>query len=178
MSAALTGRTIRLTPLRDADVEPLFEWINDRELVLQSAPFRPVDEAGHRAWFDEVRKRADVAIFAIRPLDGDRLIGTCQLLAIDTRHRTAELQIRIGEEDDRGRGVGTEAVRLLVWHAFRDLDLRRVQLHAFATNQAAIRAYEKAGFRREGVLREGALIDERRLDIVVMGILRSEVSDE
>ena len=105
--------------------------------------------------------------------DGE-LIGSCQLLNVNLRHSTADLQIRIGARELRGKGYGTEAVRLLLAHAFRDMGLERVQLHVFATNQRAIRSYEKAGLRREGVLRSAAYIDGERCDVIVMGILRTD----
>ena len=97
----------------------------------------------------------------------------CQLRSIDSEHRNAELQIRIGERAAWGRGYGTDAVRLLVRHAFDDLDLHRVHLHVFATNDRAVRAYEKAGFQPEGRLRDGALIDGGYVDVLVMATLRS-----
>jgi len=86
----------------------------------------------------------------------------------------AELQIRIGDAADRGRGVGSEAVGLLLRFAFDDLNLQRVQLHVFADNAAAIRVYEKAGFVREGVLRQAAHIGGKYVDVVLMGILRED----
>jgi RimJ/RimL family protein N-acetyltransferase len=170
----LRGASVELTAIRDADREPLFDWINDREDVLLNAGYSPVHEGDHVAWFDQIRTRSDVAIFAIRSVAGGELVGTCQLRDIDHRHATAELQIRIGARDERGKGNGTEAVRLLLTHAFRDLGLVRVQLHVFATNTRAVRAYEKAGFRREGVLRSAVYLDGERRDVIVMGILRDE----
>jgi RimJ/RimL family protein N-acetyltransferase len=173
-SGLLRSEHIELTAVRDADCETLFEWINDREEVIHNASYSPVHERGHVAWFESVRNRPDVVIFAIRRLADKELIGSCQLRDIDHRHSTAELQIRIGALDDRGKGYGTEAVRLLLAHAFRDIGLARVQLHVFATNHRAIRAYEKAGLRQEGVLRSAVYIDGGRCDVVVMGILRDE----
>jgi RimJ/RimL family protein N-acetyltransferase len=168
----MTAASVELGPLVEEDSKTLFEWINDRELVLFNAPFHPVDSVSHREWFDSIRHRRDVSIFAIR--DAGRLVGTCQLHAIDPIHRSAELQIRIGVEGDRGRGIGTEAVRHLLRHGFHDLNLNRVFLYVFAHNQRAIRAYEKAGFEREGLLRQAAHIDGRYADIVVMGVVRDE----
>ena len=165
---------VELAPLRDEDSEALFEWINDRDLVELSSPFEPVARADHDRWFESIRDRDDVEIFAIRLRGGDRLIGSCQLNRIDRRNRACELQIRIGEADARGRGHGGEAVRLLLAHAFGPLGMDRVGLHVLATNETAIRVYEKAGFEREGVLRRAALIDGERVDLVVMGILREE----
>ena len=166
-----TGTKVKLSALAPADSETLRAWINDRELVLNNAPYRPVHAAQHEAWFAAVQERPDAVIFAIRLVDGDRLIGTCQLLQIHPVHRSAELQIRIGEADARGQGHGSEAVRLLLDFAFRDLNLHRVYLNVFASNAAAIRAYEKAGFIHEGTAREAAFIDGRYVDVAQMAAL-------
>jgi RimJ/RimL family protein N-acetyltransferase len=170
----LRGERIMLSPLRDEDSETLFRWINDRELVVLSAPFAPVSELEHRRWFDAMRARDDVVIFGIRTLDGDELVGSCQLHGIDRRHRSGELQIRIGERAAWGRGYGTEAVRLLVAYGFTELGLHRIRLQVFATNTRALRAYESAGFRREGVERDGAFVEGSFVDVVRMAVLRTD----
>jgi aminoglycoside 6'-N-acetyltransferase len=136
---------IELQPLRDEDSDALFDWISDRKLVELSAVFRPVTREEHDAWFADVRAREDVVIFALR--EEGRLVGTCQLLIEGDE---AELRIRIGVADARGRGLGTDAVRALVAHGFDALALRRIWLQVFAVNARAIRSYEKAGFRRCG----------------------------
>jgi RimJ/RimL family protein N-acetyltransferase len=161
-----------LTPLREDDSPTLFRWINDRELVTLSAPFEPVSEEAHRRWFEDVRARDDVEIWAIRIVEGERLIGSCQLREIDPGGRRAELQIRIGEREAWGKGFGTEAVELLVRHAFEDLGLRWIELQVFATNRRAIRAYERAGFTRQHLLREAVEIDGRKVDVVMMAVQR------
>ena len=65
-------------------------------------------------------------------------------------------------------------MNLLLNFAFKDLNLHRVYLHVFATNSAAIRAYEKAGFVYEGKLRSAAHIDGAYVDVVIMSVLREE----
>jgi RimJ/RimL family protein N-acetyltransferase len=159
---------VTLAPLRPEDSEAMFRWINDRELVQLNAPFEPVDRASHDRWFEGIQRREDVEIFAIRLADTERLIGTCQLNEIDRDRGTCELQIRIGEAEGRDRGHGTEAVGLLLRHAFEDLGLDRVHLDVFATNERAIRAYEKAGFVREGVREADVVIDGEEVDVVQM----------
>jgi RimJ/RimL family protein N-acetyltransferase len=165
---------IRLGPLSDADSETLWRWINDREQVLFNAPYRPVHEAAHREWFGSALKRPDAAIFAIRTIEESRLIGVCQLHSIHPVHRSAELQIRIGDEAWRGKGCGREAVQLLLTTGFHDLNLHRIYLHVLVGNSVAVRLYEKLGFVREGLLREAAHIDGRYQDLLVMGILRRD----
>jgi RimJ/RimL family protein N-acetyltransferase len=162
-----------LVPLREEDAEALFRWITDRELVELSAPFDPPTAEQHRRWFDSIRTRDDVEIFGIRLVEDDRLIGSCQLHSIDRQRGSAELQIRIGERDAWGRGNGTEAVGLLVDHAFGELGLRRVELHVFATNQRAIRAYEKVGFEIEDRGARKAFVGGRYLDVLAMAIAAS-----
>jgi diamine N-acetyltransferase len=169
----LRGDRIMLAPLRDEDSRTLLDWINQRDDVLLSAPYKPVHGADHAQWFDAIRARDDVVIFAIRTIEDDRLIGSCQLHSIDHRSRSAELQIRIGEPDARGQGLGSEALGLLMRHGFDDLNLHRICLRVFATNGRAIGAYEKAGFEVEGRLRDGAYVDGHYVDVVLMARLRT-----
>jgi RimJ/RimL family protein N-acetyltransferase len=171
------SHSVAIGPLLDEDLSVLFEWINRPDQVHWNSAYRPVTETDHREWFDAIRRRGDVAIFAIRVMPEKRLIGSCQLRGIDPVHHHAELQIRIGEVGERGKGHGTEAVRLLLRFGFRDLNLHRIYLNVFAHNAAAIRAYEKAGLRREGVLRQAAHIDGKYVDVVVMAILRDEFQE-
>lgn len=169
-----SGKLVELSPLTDADSDTMLGWINQRDLVLLSSAYRPVDESHHREWFNAIRHRSDVVIFGIRERDGGRLVGSCQLLGISPTHRKAELQIRIAEADARGRGYGTEAVELLLDFAFRDLNLHRVELTVLAGNEAAIKTYRGAGFTEEGTLRQAAYIDGRFVDVITMGVLRNE----
>jgi len=164
---------IVLAPITRADAPVLFQWINDRDLVLLNSAYRPVDEPTHVAWLSGLSQRRDRVVFAIRLQRGRRLIGVCQLNGISDVHRCAELQIRIGDARWRGRGFGTEAVKRLVDFAFKDLNLHRVFLHVFRTNERAIRTYARAGFHVEGILREAAHVDGRYRDVLVMATLRS-----
>jgi aminoglycoside 6'-N-acetyltransferase len=70
----------------------------------------------------------------------------------DPDYRHADVDIFLGP-DHQGRGLGTEAIRLLVRHLTEDRGHHRVTLYTSPENRRAIRAYEKAGFRRVGVLR-------------------------
>ncbi|QMU72557.1 GNAT family N-acetyltransferase [Streptacidiphilus sp. P02-A3a] len=73
-----------------------------------------------------------------------------------------------------GRGLGTEATRLLCGYGFEKLGLHRISLEVYAFNPRARRAYEKAGFVAEGVLRDALRWREERVDATVMSILAPE----
>jgi RimJ/RimL family protein N-acetyltransferase len=98
--------SVRLRPLRRADAPVLYEWITHRQLVILNAPYHPVSEVDHEAWVESMlTKRSDMVIFVIEELASNKAIGTCQLLNINWRHRSAELQIRIGDETFQEQGL-------------------------------------------------------------------------
>jgi RimJ/RimL family protein N-acetyltransferase len=77
---------------------------------------------------------------------------------------------------ERGRGIGWLAQRLLVEHLFATTELERVEASTDADNVAEQRALEKAGFQREGVARGAQLRGGRRRDVVLYGILRTDLA--
>lgn len=170
----LKSSHVALTPLMPEDMPLLFDWINDREQVLFNSSYKPVHWEQHKEWFEAIQGRADMVIFGIRLHDTNKLIGSCQLHGIHQIHRSAELQIRLGDISERGHGYGSEAVHLLLNFGFKDLNLHRIYLHVFAANTAAIKTYEKTGFMYEGLLRQSAFIDNNYMDMIVMSILRED----
>jgi len=168
----LRGNTVDLTEFRESDREPMFRWVNDPETMRFNAPYAPLSWINHCKWFDAVNTSPDRIVFAIRTANEDQLLGTIQLQDVHPVHRTAELTMRIGGEADRGKGFGTEAVKLLIDFAWCHLNLQRVWLQVFSTNKRAIRAYEKAGLEHEGTKRRAAWIDGKDVDEHLMAILR------
>jgi RimJ/RimL family protein N-acetyltransferase len=113
-------------------------------------------------------------LFAIRTIEGERLIGWLSLEGILFPHSEAFVGIGIGEREYWGKGYGTDAMKVILQYAFQELNLRRVALDTFEYNQRAIRSYEKAGFVHEGTVREYLSRDGQRWDLIFMGILREE----
>jgi RimJ/RimL family protein N-acetyltransferase len=99
-------------------------------------------------------------------------IGWCGLHHVSELHRNGELAVMIGDPAYRGRGYGTDATRTLCRFAFDRMNLVRVRLTVFPGNAAAIRAYEKAGFVREGVQRRAFWKRGEWHDLVHLAILR------
>ncbi|MBU7025134.1 MAG: GNAT family N-acetyltransferase, partial [Theionarchaea archaeon] len=89
-------------------------------------------------------------------------------------NRKAELGIFIGEKKYWGKGYGTEAVRLGLKLAFEALNLNKVYLRAFINNKRAQKCYEKAGFKKEGILRQDMFKNGNYIDCIVYSILMEE----
>jgi RimJ/RimL family protein N-acetyltransferase len=100
--------------------------------------------------------------------------GVTGLSSIDHANGQAEFAVGIAESVMRGRGFGTDAARLMLDLGFRDLRLHRIYLDVFAFNTRAIRMYERLGFVHEATLREAEKQHGRRVDVLLMSILREE----
>ncbi len=167
-----TGSKILIGPLVALDCMPLFRWFNDTEAARLDLAYRPIDWATHKAWFETVGRDASKVLFAVRRIGQAGIVGCVTIAQIHNVHRSAELGVRIGEEKDRGQGLGSEALGLALDFCWRYLNLQRVWLHTFEHNERAIRTYLRAGFEREGVLRRAAYIDGEWVNVAVMAMLR------
>jgi RimJ/RimL family protein N-acetyltransferase len=161
-----------LTEINRADLPVLKAWINDPEMMFYSGVYRPVPDIRHEKWFESVISDPAALVFGWRLADGV-LAGLVQLVNTDGVARSAELRIRIGR-NHWGLGHGRRAVAELVKYGFRTYNLNRIYLYVADYNLAAIKIYEKNGFRREGVLRQASFANGRFCDLWVMGILSEE----
>lgn len=103
-----------------------------------------------------------------------KLLGEARLDALDQHEARARLAIGLYDPAKLGLGLGREAVRLVLQHAFENLNLHRVGLRVIAYNTRAIRCYLACGFVVEGREREAAFITGEWHDDVLMSILARE----
>jgi RimJ/RimL family protein N-acetyltransferase len=172
----LPGRRLDLRwPTRD-DAKALFAVFGDPEVARywSSPPVADLAAAGRLV--DEIH-----ALFAARTLfqwgvswrDSGDLIGTCTLASLDEAHRRAEVGFAF-RRDTWGRGVGREALEVLIRFSFETLHLHRLEADVDPDNARALRLLERLGFRREGQLRERWQLPGGPRDGVMLGLLRRE----
>ncbi len=170
----LIGHAVYLRPLERPDAAAIVPWFNDPDVNHFLERVAPMTLHQEEQWIADAYDGAHNLALGIALREDDRLVGVVGLKDIDSRNRSAGFGISIGVKELWGRGHGTEATRLIVKHCFETLNLNRVWLHVFEYNQRGLKAYEKVGFRREGVLRQSAFRDGRYWDTVVMGLLRQD----
>lgn len=172
-SPLFRGELVRLTALLPEDKDAFARWSADAEYqrLLDLRPARP--RGPESVMENTVESGEKNVLFGIRTLAEDKLIGFGELDP-NRRDQYCWLGIGIGNREYWGKGYGTDAVRLLVAYAFRELNLYRVSLSVFEYNERAIRAYEKAGFVHEGRQRATIYRDGQRFDMLMMGILRPD----
>ncbi|WP_304453033.1 GNAT family N-acetyltransferase [Nocardiopsis sp. YSL2] len=115
--------------------------------------------------------------FSVVELDGGTLVGTANLWGIDNHSRSAHIGLGL-RPSFRGRGYGSDVVAVLCHYGFVVRGLRRLQIETLADNAAMLRAAERNGFVREGVLRSSAWVLGEFLDEVLLGLLVEEWKPE
>lgn len=181
MEPTLTTPRLRLTPYRPADAETMNRWAADPVLCHfgDDCAAAPETIEQTRAYIDKVIAEADDSIrrWAVRRSADDQLIGYCMAAFIDRHNRRCRVGLTIGDRDSWGLGYGREALAALVRHCFEDLGLNRIGAEIFAFNERSIRLFERAGFKREGTVRQSVLKDGRYQDELLYGLLRGEWND-
>ena len=167
---------IRLRELERADLPALNRWRNDPELLdLLGNNFLFIAGAVDEKWYESYLASRDHNVRLAITLGPDgQYVGNVNLTGIHPVNRSAEFSILIGEKTVWGKGVGLEATRLMLAHAFGDRNLHRVYLGVLAGNERALRLYERVGFRAEGTQREAVFKNGAYHDLVTMAMLRHE----
>lgn len=170
----LHGETIFLRRLQRDDLPCTWEWLHRpdvHERIGVAVPFTPTQQ---EAWFVRLEQAQDKLVLAVCLNDGGAHVGNVSLDSIDPRHRHARLSIFIADPARRGRGTGSEALRLLLGYAFDYLNLHRVWCKADADDPRIRAFYEALGFVNEGRWREHEFLGGAYRDKQVFGILCDE----
>lgn len=170
----IIGETVTLRRMERDDVPHVRRWYDDPELRAQIGATAPMSEAEARAWFDGVEADPNRVWYAVVRDEDDAVIGEAGLLRMFPEWRTTDMTVIIGEKEARGRGYGTETGRLLLDFAFQYMGFHRVAIGVVGFHEEALRFWERLGFRREGVQRDGYMLDGTFHDFVMMSILEDE----
>jgi RimJ/RimL family protein N-acetyltransferase len=171
------GDRVALGPLRPDLADEYVRWMNRLEVRPGMSFFGILGTKPEEAWIDEMVQanathQPERADFTIHDRRDGAPVGTSGLFDINHHHARARFGILLGER--RGEGLGSEAARLTLDWAFNVLSLRNVLLEVLPWNAAAIRAYEKAGFKLVGRRRDAILAFGRRWDEVYMDAVADE----
>lgn len=176
MSYFLAGSRIFLRNVNINDVnERYYQWLNDHEInKYLETRFIPWSLENISQYVKRFDGKMDEPFFAICLLDNNEHIGNIKLGPINWYHRNADVSLFIGEKRLWGKGYGKEAIALVTKFAFERLNLNKLKAGCYIDNVGSIRAFEKCGYQREGLLREHVFSSGIETDLVLLGILKRE----
>lgn len=170
------GKIVRLRAYCKGDIPRILEYINDSEVkknLITGIPV-PLKKEDEEKFYENINASKDTYSFAIETKDNSKHIGGCGIGFVDWKNRFADVGIYIGDEQYRGKGYGTDAMKILLQFVFSEMNLNKVRLSVFDFNQRGIKSYVKCGFKQEGIKRQEMFREGRYHDVIMMGILRPE----
>jgi [ribosomal protein S5]-alanine N-acetyltransferase len=171
----MTGEKVYIRGLDREDLLAMVPWINDDDVVhLLFTGDRPANAERLADQWERSRDSTEEIAFAACCRQTGQFIGTTGLYRVHWVMRSAEFRVFLGDKTYWNKGIGTELTKMMVVYGFERLNMNRIWLGVNADNIGGVRAYEKAGFMREGVLRQEQYRNFRYYDVIRMGLLRTE----
>lgn len=168
----LQEKDIYLRLMTEDDTDNIIKWRNSPRVQKNFIYQKPFTKEGHKHWIDTMIHTGKAVQFIICENKTDRPVGSVYFRDISKEHQKAEYGIFIGEDDAVGKGYGTQTAKLAIEYAFEEMKLHKLMLRVFASNKAAIRSYEKAGFVQEAYLHDEVCIGGEFCDIIFMAIIK------
>ncbi|OXS77539.1 GNAT family N-acetyltransferase [Domibacillus enclensis] len=169
---------IRLNYFTRDDFSQLLDWVPTESFMIQWAGTGftfPLHIHQLERYLKEANQPAsDTFIYKAVEEATDKTIGHASL-KIDRRNESGRIRnVLIGDESMRGKGAGLHLIQALTNEAFGTFKLHRVSLGVFDFNEAAIACYEKAGFQKEGCLRDARKCRNEYWSLWEMSLLENE----
>ncbi|WP_123043617.1 GNAT family N-acetyltransferase [Cohnella candidum] len=169
---------IRLEPFERSDFAQLMAWIDSPTFMFQwgGQTFRyPLDERQLDHYLSDANTdEAQAFIYRVVLEESDEVIGHIHL-QLDRLNQSARIgKVLVGKKSLRGQGIGQRMIQQVLTIAFDQLKLHKVSLGVIDFNQSAIACYEKAGFVKEGLIRDKRKMDGRYWNVWEMGLLEQE----
>jgi len=168
----IEGPRLSLRPPRPDDADALFDLGRDPDVVRFFSWGPYTERAEAEKFIERVGEERPYEFFIVEN-DSDRPIGLTGLTELSGRDGRAVVGTWLGREH-WGTGANAESKALILHYAFASLGLGRVSAYAHPDNARSLRALEKIGFTREGVLRGWHVHRGARRDVVILGLLREE----
>lgn len=166
------GDLVKLRALVPEDGAAITAAVADPEVVryLDNWAWRPYGPADAQDFIG--RHDPSTVTWAIECLEDGAWIGSTDLHQLDFRNRNCWWGIMVAPPARWGKGYGSEACRLAVGYAFRQLGMEKVYLRVYEGNERGRRAYAKAGFEIEATLPRDHWVEGRLVASHLMAVYR------
>lgn len=147
----LTGNSLILRAYQKEDILFWQKWDADTSVqeYMPELTNMPMSGVEQLAYLEACKNEDDAYYWSIVLKEDNALVGSIALTEINRHHGIGELGVVIGEKEYWGKGIATDAVELVVAHAFLEIGLRRITAECEEGNTGMEKALLKNGFQRE-----------------------------
>jgi RimJ/RimL family protein N-acetyltransferase len=168
----LEGKNVNLRIMEKEDLTLLVEWINKPEVFGE---YNPLIQMSTTQVEKMLENPSDLQPFIIEKKDGSKIGFITHFHVLNLGTGTKQLEIGYAlVPSERGKGYCTEALKIMVDYLFLSKDIMRIQVQTDLKNAASQKALEKAGFKKEGILRKSFFMRGEWTDDLLYSILREE----
>jgi RimJ/RimL family protein N-acetyltransferase len=177
---------IKLDLIEKKDLKKIVEWNlnkSDDDLLQWAGPMYnyPLTLAQVENYFlNEVKKdNSNIFVYKIRLISTGEIIGTVELREIDNDNKIGKIcRFLIGEENNRGKGIGTRVLKEALRVGFEDMKFEKIILGVFDFNHSAIKCYENVGFTKEKFIENARKSSTGNWNLYEMAISKSKWEKE
>lgn len=176
----LKGNKIYLKKLDKEYMEEYWEAFDNSSLEsnIFTGTTQVFNKSNIERYLENISMDSSRVDFLIFEKGSNKIVGEVVISDIYSNNRSAGIRIAIYRKEDFNKGYGSEALILALGYGFGMLNLHRIELEVFPFNERGIHVYEKIGFKREGIKRDGAFYYNKYYDLITMSILEDEFREK
>ena len=166
---------VYLRALEPDDYLTSIKWRNDDQIwSLLGGEKYFVSERYEKKWIEDAIFDSNNIRLAVCLKADNRYIGNVSITNINKSNRSGISNILIGNRDCWGKGVGSEAYRLLLEYAFNEKGFHRIEALVLESNVASIKMHQKCGYKIEGTLRDSVFKNGRWQNQILLSIIEKD----
>lgn len=168
----LEGSSIYLREVNENDVtEEYYNWLNDKEVnQFLETRYHPQSKANILNFVKKMDGQQNEIFLAICDKLTHKHIGNIKLGPINWIHRFGDISLLIGDKEYWGKGIATEAIRLMTEFGFNTLNLHKIKAGCYEKNIGSLKAFLKVGFTQEGILKKQWIVNGSFQNSIILGI--------
>ncbi|MCJ8276490.1 MAG: GNAT family N-acetyltransferase [Bdellovibrionales bacterium] len=166
---------VKLRELEAKDVAVINSWRQDYEHVASlGSPFRFINLEVDEKWFQNymAQRSNNLRLAAYSEDEPEKLLGVSYLNAMDWVHSHCWSSIMLAPDVPKGQGIGSSIAMQTINHAWKDLNLSKIQALILEDNELSLAMHKKCGYKEEGVLKNYFFKEGQRKNVVLVGIER------
>lgn len=176
----MKNQQVKIRKFQKEDIPFKVEWINNPIINKYLHYTLPLEERKTLEWYENNKDNSNRIDCTIEIMKNNLYtpVGLIGLLGIDNVNKKAEFYICIGEKHIQGKGIAKQSTLQFIKQCFENTDLNKIYLYTERENIPAQKLFEKVGFKKEGLLVDDLVYNEKNVDRYVYGILRKDFKYE